>query len=80
MKDVFTIDDLVLPTLKLPDPCPIRIEIRDECVYLYVGQRDWQWRLSNGKLVGSGCGLCCTSVSAPPPPQQVQSPEGQTKR
>jgi len=58
MKKEFTINDLVMPILKFPDPCPVRIEITDEFVYLFVGQRDWQWRVSDGSLVGSGCGLC----------------------
>ncbi len=67
MKKVFSVDDLVLSKLKLPDPCPVRIEIRNECVYLHVGPRDWQWRLSDASFVGSGCGLSCKNQENPPP-------------
>ena len=47
-------NDLVIPILSLPDPCPIRIEITERDVLLFVGPRDWQWDKKTGKLVGSG--------------------------
>ena len=50
-------EDLVLSGLSLPDPCPVRIKTTDKYVYLFIGQRDWQWRL-DGSFVGSGCGVC----------------------
>jgi len=63
MQKVFTASDLVLPILKIPDPCPVRVEITDEYVYLFVGSRDWQWRLSDGECIGTGCGLCALDVA-----------------
>ena len=55
MKDKrFEINDIVLPSLELPDPCPIKIEIRDGSIYLYVGQRDFQWDLKDEEFVGCG--------------------------
>ena len=56
MKTRFHIDDLILSTLKLPDPCPISIQIKNKDIILHVGQRDWQWDLEDGHLVG--CGTC----------------------
>jgi len=50
----FEIHDLVLPTLDLPDPCPVRIEIRDDSIFLYIGDRDWQWDFEDKHLVGCG--------------------------
>lgn len=54
MKKVYTIDDLILPHLNLPDPCPIKIEIRNDSIVLYVGSRDWEWDLEEGSLMGCG--------------------------
>ncbi len=34
------------------------VEITDKFVYLFVGQRDWQWDKETGRLVGAG--LCHT--------------------
>lgn len=65
----FKINDLVLPDLALPDPCPVRIKITDKYIFLFVGQRDWQWRLNDGSLVGTGTGLC---QSATPNSQMEQ--------
>ena len=53
----FKVEDQVLPTLDLPNPCPIRIEIRDDCIFLYVGVRDWQWDFDDEQWVGSGTRL-----------------------
>lgn len=47
-------EDLILPRLDLPDPCPVRIEIRDDSVFLYVGQRDWQWDYEDESFVAQG--------------------------
>ena len=57
MKKTFEHQDLILPVIKLPDPCPIRIEIKDDYVLLYIGQRDWQWDSETGELVGCGTTL-----------------------
>lgn len=51
--------DFVLPLLRLPFPCRIKIVIDEECVRLYVGPRDWQWD-KRGKLIGKGTMLCGT--------------------
>ncbi len=53
----FKIDDLILPNLSLPDPCPVKIEIRDDSLFLQIGQRDWQWDFEDEKLVGCGTDL-----------------------
>jgi len=55
----FKITDDILTWLgaegKLPDPCPIRISIRDgDDVRLWIGPRDWQWDFKTGQLVGAG--------------------------
>jgi len=55
MKTVFHANDLIVPSLKFPDPCPISIQIKEKDIVLHVGQRDWQWDLKDGHLVGSGC-------------------------
>ncbi|KKM21678.1 hypothetical protein LCGC14_1633080 [marine sediment metagenome] len=53
----FKIDDLILPNLSLPDPCPVKIEIRDGSLFLQIGQRDWQWDFEDEKFVGCGTDL-----------------------
>ena len=35
-------EDIILPDLELPNPCPIKIRVTENSVYLYVGPRDWQ--------------------------------------
>ena len=50
----YEIKDLVLPTLDLPDPCRVKIEIRGKSIFLHVGQRDWQWDYEDESLVGCG--------------------------
>lgn len=54
MKAVFHTDDQIISHLVLPDPCPIYIEIKEKDITLHVGQRDWQWNLEDGYLVGQG--------------------------
>ena len=62
MKTKFEVTDLTLPLLELPDPCPIRVEMRNDSLHLYVGPRDWQWDLENGELVGCGTRLADDAV------------------
>ena len=50
----FEAKDLILKHLDLPDPCPIRVEIRDDSLFLYIGARDWQWDFEDETLVGCG--------------------------
>ena len=54
MKGQYHTDDQIIASLDLPDPCPIYIHIREKSVVLKVGQRDWQWDLDSGRLVGQG--------------------------
>ncbi len=54
MKRQFTTTDMVLPSIELPNPCPIRIEIHKDNVLLYVGPRDWQWDFTTRKFIGCG--------------------------
>lgn len=58
------INDLILGTLKLPDPCPIRITIDQSYIRLEIGQRDWQWDL-NGKFVGAGTSVMTEQGTKP---------------
>lgn len=58
MEKIFQISDLIVPTLKFSTPCPIRVRITEEFIFLYVGQRDWQWRISDSSLIGCGMSLC----------------------
>lgn len=46
--------DAILPILKLPIPCLVKVIITDKYVILNVGPRDWQWDIENGTLVGCG--------------------------
>ena len=49
--------DLILPGLNLPDPCPIEIETRDDgSVVLKIGPRDWLWN-AEGRMVECGTTL-----------------------
>ncbi len=57
MIKTFSIDDLVLPNLQLPKPCPVTIEITANSVFLCVGQRDWQWNRKDGTLEGAGTSI-----------------------
>ena len=62
-------NDLLLPTLHLPDPCPIKIVVDDKYVRLFIGTRDWQWTLA-GEFVGSGISLY-GAIPAEGPPDQL---------
>ena len=44
MDEHYAEDDVILPVLKLDSPCLIRIDIDDDHVRLFIGQRDWEWR------------------------------------
>lgn len=61
MKAIFHTDDQIIASLRLPDPCPIYIEIKEKDIILRVGQRDWQWDLEDGHLVGQG--TCVDSLA-----------------
>ncbi len=50
----YMIDDAILPGLALPEPCPIRIDLSDNSIRLYVGQRDWQWERGNPDICACG--------------------------
>ena len=62
-------DDVILPELDLPNPCPIRIVVEDKHVFLYIGPRDWQWERDTGEMVGSGTRL---ATSEPEPEETIQ--------
>ena len=75
MKDIkVEYSDILLPTLELPDPCKIRVEVRDDQVFLYVGQRDWQWHV-DGRWIGCGTDVSVTGMEMPSagPPTEVPS-------
>jgi hypothetical protein len=48
--------DIILPILKIPDPCPIKITTDDKYIKLFIAGRDWSWNL-DGTLIGTG--TCC---------------------
>jgi hypothetical protein len=52
--EVYEEGDTILPTLEIPNPCSIRIEITNDHVVLFVGQRDWQWSRKTGIISGAG--------------------------
>jgi hypothetical protein len=54
VQTVLTTEDMILPDLQLPKPCPIRIEIDNLKVSLFVGQRDFQWSRITGEHIASG--------------------------
>jgi len=57
MYEVYEEDDSILPHISLSDPCSIRVELKDDCVRLFVGPRDWSWNRKTGKLIGAGTAL-----------------------
>jgi hypothetical protein len=65
----FTHSDHVLPTLTIPTPCPIHVEITDHFLTLKIGTRDLQWRLADAVLVGAG-----ESNESTPPPAPFDDP------
>jgi hypothetical protein len=52
--EVYEDDDVILPSLTLPNPCGVRVELHEDCVRLFVGQRDWSWNRKTGILSGAG--------------------------
>ena len=54
MAKTFKALDYLLPTLDLPDPCPIKVEIRNNSLFLHVGPRDIQWDFDSELWVGQG--------------------------
>ena len=59
----FSINDLIVPLLaeqgrlrgnNTEPSCPIRVEVRNDDVRLWVGPRDWQWDRRTGALIGAG--------------------------
>ena len=61
-KKQYTQEDLILPILKLPDPCPIKIVVTDKDVQLFVGPRDWQWERITGRFIGAGTSTCKAQI------------------
>lgn len=55
---IYETKDLIIPMLTFPDPCPVRIEDDGKYIFLYVGQRDWQWDKATGRFVGAGTSMC----------------------
>jgi len=52
----YSTDDQILPLLGLDKEksIPVRIEITENEVCLFVGRRDWQWDRKTGKLIETG--------------------------
>jgi hypothetical protein len=53
----YMVDDVILPGLALPEPCPVRIDISDDFIRLFVGQRDWQWERGSPEICACGTSL-----------------------
>jgi hypothetical protein len=53
-REVYEVNDLILPYLTLPNPCNVRVAIYADHVSLFVGPRDWSWDRKTGVLLGSG--------------------------
>ena len=53
----FNYEDIILPTLKLPNPCPINIRVEKDIISLTVGPRDWEFDRKTGEMVGCGAWL-----------------------
>ena len=53
----YKITDKILGSLSLPQPTKIEIEITEERVALFVGQRDWEWDGKTGELISCGTRL-----------------------
>ncbi len=51
---IYETEDLVLPILDLPNPCPIKIKVTEKDVCLYIGQRDFQWDKETSEWIGQG--------------------------
>jgi len=71
MEKTYETQDLIPPMLKLSDPCSVKVRITDKHVFLFVGQRDWQWNLETGEMVGAGTAMCA-SIESDAPPQIIQ--------
>lgn len=60
MEEHYVADDRILPTLELPDPCEIRIDVTEDRISLRIGQRDWGWKRGHpdttdaGTMISSG--------------------------
>jgi len=54
---IYETEDLVLPMLDLPNPCPIKIKMTGKDVCLYIGQRDFQWDKETCEWIGQGTRL-----------------------
>ena len=56
-------EDLILPDIQLPKPCPIVISITKNVVSVQIGQRDCNWDTVSGELIG--CGTALVPVEVP---------------
>jgi hypothetical protein len=54
MRKTFQHNDLVLPMLELPNPCPVELTIDDDYVCLREGPRDWQWSAADSEFLSCG--------------------------
>ena len=66
---VFEARDLVIPILDLPVPCPIKVEIDDDRVSLFMGNRTIEWDKQTGEIIESRINEtpAKTNVSLKPP-------------
>jgi len=54
MREHYAVDDSFLPAIELLNPCEIRIDITDDYVHLFVGQRDFSWKRGCPDIDGAG--------------------------
>ncbi len=69
MEEHYADDDVILPCIALPNPCPIRVDIHEDRIRLFIGQRDWEW--IRGCPDVSACGV----FHDPPIPLSPDDPE-----
>jgi len=55
-------EDLFLPDIQLPKPCPIVISITKNIVSVQIGPRDCNWDTASGELIGCGTSLVPVEV------------------
>ena len=50
----FSVDDVILPDIKLSNPCWVEIVITRYSVMLTIDRRDWRWDRKTGELTDTG--------------------------
>lgn len=54
---IYKTRDIILPDMRLQNPCPIEIEITGDKIKLRIDNRDWSWDAPTGDFIGQGSTL-----------------------